>query len=234
MLPVVILAGGLATRLRPVTEKIPKSLVKINNEPFVYHQLRLLKNKGIERVHFCLGYLGEMVEEFVVKNFKSEFELSFSYDGETLRGTGGAVLNAFSLLPETFFVTYGDSYLDIDYLKINDCYFENRHDYDALMTVYHNNGKWDSSNVIFMNKQIELYSKKVKDQRMEYIDYGLGILSKTNFADYKKKQMFDLAEIYEKISRNGKLLGYEVLTRFYEIGSFKGIEDISTYLKTKQ
>lgn len=234
MLPITILAGGLATRLRPVTEKIPKSMVLINDQPFVFHQLQLLKEKRIEKVHFCLGYLGEMVEEYVRLHFKDAFELSFSYDGNPLLGTGGAVVNAFRFLPETFFITYGDSYLDVDYLAINNVYLaENQDDY-GLMTVYNNAGKWDSSNVIFKNNILEYYSKKNKIESMNYIDFGIGILAKQHFKNRMLGENFDLSEIYEKLSLEQKLIGFEVFNRFYEVGSFSGIEDLSNYLKIKQ
>src|SRR6185437_13891587 len=92
--PVAILAGGLATRLRPVTESIPKALVEIAGEPFVAHQLRLLKSRGIERAVFCLGYRGEMVEQFVGDGRDFGIDVAYSYDGPVLRGTGGAVHQA--------------------------------------------------------------------------------------------------------------------------------------------
>ena len=234
MLPIVILAGGLATRLRPVTEKIPKSLVLINDQPFVFHQLQLLKEKGIKKVHFCLGYLGEMVEEFVNLHFRTSFKLSFSYDGNPLLGTGGAILNSFNFLDENFFITYGDSYLDIDYQAVNNLYNAFNKPELGLMTVYNNNGKWDTSNVIFKNEKLEYYSKKNKNELMNYIDFGLGILSKQHFANRNPGENFDLSEIYEFLSTEKKLIGFEVFNRFYEAGSFSGIEDLSNYLKQKQ
>jgi NDP-sugar pyrophosphorylase family protein len=123
MLPIVVLAGGLATRLRPVTETIPKSLLEINGEPFVFHQLQLFIEKKVTHVHFCLGFLGEQVESVVRQSgFFKQMHITFSYDGNKLLGTGGAIVNAFHQLPETFFVTYGDSYLDIDYEQVQEHY----------------------------------------------------------------------------------------------------------------
>jgi len=232
MLPIVVLAGGLATRLRPVTETIPKSLVTINGLPFVLHQLKLFQQKGIKQVHFCLGYLGEMVEEVVKQSkFNHQMQISYSYDGDKLLGTGGAIMNAFPVLPETFFISYGDSYLTIDYKQVEAFFIQNNSGTSkGLMTVFKNEGQWDSSNVIIENNSLVLYSKAHKNERMNYIDYGLGILSKKNFVGYMEKTTFDLAEIYNKLSLKRNLLGFEVHQRFYEIGSFKGIEVFSVYL----
>src|ERR1041385_7195439 len=124
MLPVAILAGGLATRLRPVTEKIPKSLVEINGEPFLAHQLRLLASRGIRRVTLCVGYLGEMVEAFAGDGGRFGLEVTYSPDGPQLRGTGGAVAQALPLLGEDFFVLYGDSYLPCDYAAVERAFHE--------------------------------------------------------------------------------------------------------------
>lgn len=235
-LPVVILAGGLATRLRPITEKIPKSLIAVNDIPFVLHQLNLFQQYGINHVHFCLGHLGKMVETVVEEStFSETMKITYSYDGETLLGTGGAIKKALSALPDKFFVTYGDSFLDIDYQSIENRYFELHQDNFGLMTVYKNSNQFDTSNVIFENSRIVLYSKKKQlSSNMDYIDYGLGILRKSHFNNYPDQTSFDLSDIYEKLSINGELIGYESLERFYEIGSVKGIEDLSIYLKTKK
>ena len=235
MLPVVVLAGGLATRLRPITEKIPKSLIAINDIPFILHQLKLFQQNGINHVHFCLGYLGEMVEKVVEESlFSKAMRITYSYDGEKLLGTGGAIRKALPFLPDTFFITYGDSFLDIDYQSIESRFFESANEDCGLMTVYKNSNQFDTSNVIFKNSRIVLYSKKQLSSTMEYIDYGLGILRKSHFNNYPDETPFDLSDIYEKLSINGELIGYQAHERFYEIGSVKGIEDLSIYLNTKR
>ena len=234
MYPIVILAGGLATRLRPITEKIPKSLIEINDVVFVYHQLDLLEQKGFKKIHFCLGFLGEQVEDSVRKSdYFERLNISFSYDGEKLLGTGGTIRKIISQLPDYFFITYGDSYLDIDFNNIQELFELKKQNYNSLMTVYKNKDLFDTSNVIFENDSIELYSKTKKDSRMAHIDYGVGILSNKCMDNYDKNIIFDLAELYENLSLKSELYGYEVFKRFYEIGSSQGIEDLSNYLKLK-
>lgn len=234
MYPIVILAGGLATRLRPITEKIPKSLIEINGDPFVYHQLDLLEKKGFKKIHFCLGFLGEQVEDAIRKSdyFKS-LNITFSYDGEKLLGTGGTIRKIINKLPDYFFVTYGDSYLDIDFYNVQQIFELKNTKFNSLMTVYKNKNLFDKSNVIFEKDSIELYSKSKKDTRMAHIDYGVGILSNKCMEIYDKNITFDIAELYENLSLKKDLYGYEVFQRFYEIGSLQGIEDLSNYLKLK-
>src|SRR5262249_61445762 len=107
--PVALLAGGLATRLRPLTVTIPKSLVEVSGRPFIDHQLALLRRNGIRRVVLCLGYLGEQIEQHLGDGVRLGLTLRYSHDGDRLLGTGGALRRALPLLSEAFWVIYGDS-----------------------------------------------------------------------------------------------------------------------------
>ena len=180
MLPVAILAGGLATRLRPLTEKIPKALVEINGEPFIAHQLRLLESKGIRRIVLCLGYCGEMVRDLVRDGSRFGLAVDYSFDGPTLRGTAGAIHQALPVLDEAFFVLYGDSYLTCDYAAVAQAFHDQGK--TGLMTVFQNEGHWDSSNVEFAAGRILAYDKKNPTPRMRSIDYGLGVFHRRAFA----------------------------------------------------
>ena len=228
MFPVIILAGGLATRLRPITETIPKAMIDINGKPFIEYQLNLLKIKGITNVILCVGYLGEMIEEYVRDGSDFNMNVSYSYDGEKLLGTGGAIKKAITDLDERFFILYGDSYLDLNYAKIEESYIISKK--SGLMTVYKNNNLFDVSNVVFRNNLLIKYSKKIKSLDMNYIDYGLGILEKQVFIDYNIGDCFDLAEIYENLAVNNQLFGYEVFNKFYEIGSQEGLKDFTHFI----
>jgi len=224
MLPVIVLAGGLATRMRPLTEKIPKALIDVNGRPFVDWQLELLKRKGISRVILCVGFLGELIEDHVKDGAAFGLTVEYGYDGEKLLGTGGAIRRLGKRLPDEFFVLYGDSYLDTDYGAVEAAYHVS--DKKGLMTVYRNEGKWDTSNVVFQDNQIVAYSKKHRSSDMRYIDYGLEILNADIFMSFAEDRHFDLADVYEDLSRRGRLAGYEVFERFYEIGSPGGLKEM--------
>jgi N-acetyl-alpha-D-muramate 1-phosphate uridylyltransferase len=230
-LQVVILAGGLATRLRPITEHIPKSLVTVNGVPFISRQLEYLKSQKIEKVTICIGHLGNMVKTLVGDGSKFGLQVTYSEDGPNLKGTGGAIKNAMPLLDDVFFVLYGDSYLPIDFSNVEKAFFNNNK--SALMTIIRNTDKWDKSNVLFSNEQLIEYNKEFPLPSMDYIDYGLGILSKDLFAQYKDDRPFDLSEVYRNLSLSGGLHGYLVHERFYEVGSHQGLRDIENYFVNK-
>jgi NDP-sugar pyrophosphorylase family protein len=226
--PVVILAGGQATRLRPITEKIPKALVEVGGQPFIIHQLRLLYSYGVRRVVISVWYKGEMIREFVGDGNRFGMVVQYVFDGERPLGTGGAIRQALALTSGPFFVLYGDSYLPCDYADIQ-AHFE-RNDQLGLMTVYRNQGKWDTSNVEMINGQILCYDKKNQTPNMEFIDYGLGLFQPKVFASLPAGQPADLAEIYQRLAADRKLLAYEVKQRFYEIGSFEGLNELDELL----
>ena len=229
-IPVAILAGGLATRLRPITEKIPKSLVPVAGKPFLAHQLKLQHARGIRRAVLCIGYLGEMIQ----RDFGGEacgVRLDYSFDGPKLLGTGGAIKRALPLLGEEFFVLYGDSYLPIDYAPITE--FFQRSGKLGLMTVYRNEGKYDTSNVVFRDGEIAVYDKKLKLPEMRHIDYGLSLFKSSVFDSYAGDQIFDLAEVMGKLVHEKQLAGYEVPERFYEMGSPAGLAELESLLQSK-
>ena len=228
MLPVAILAGGLATRLRPLTGKIPKSLIEINGEPFLAHQFRLLAAAGIRRVTLCTGYLGEMIEAYAGDGSRFGIEVAYSPDGASLRGTAGAVAHARPLLGESFFVLYGDSYLPCDYAAIEQAFLASGK--SALMTVHHNRDQWDYSNLRFEDGRILAYDKKARTPEMRHIDYGLGVFRATAFDAVPATGAHDLADLYGDLLARGDLAGLEVPQRFYETGSFAGIRELAEYL----
>lgn len=228
LLPVAILAGGLATRLQSMSEKTPKALIDINGEPFIAHQLRLLKKQKIEKIVLCLGHLGKKIEQFVKDGSQFGLSVEYSYDGEQLLGTGGALKKALPLLSQDFFVLYGDSYLSCDYQEIQQTYLDNKK--KGLMTVFKNEGQWDNSNIEYKEGLLINYDKITPTTAMQYIDYGLGVLSKNALDTVSFNKATDLACVYQYLLKNKQLAAYEVKKRFYEIGSFKGINDLSAHL----
>ena len=229
-LPVAILAGGLATRLRPITEKIPKSLVPVAGRPFLAHQLEMLHARGIRRAVLCIGYLGEMIERDFGDGRDFGIHLEYSFDGPKLLGTGGALKRALPKLGPEFFVLYGDSYLPIEYRPVAETF--HRSGQPGLMTVYRNEGLYDTSNVVFRDGAIAVYDKKLRLPEMRHIDYGLSLFKASVFDAYAADQPFDLAEVMGRLVREKHLAGYEVSERFYEIGSPAGLAELETLLSS--
>jgi N-acetyl-alpha-D-muramate 1-phosphate uridylyltransferase len=227
MLSVAILAGGLATRLHPITEKIPKSLVIVAGRPFICWQLEYLRRQGIQRVTLCVGHLGEMIKAEVGSGERFGLEVSYAPDGPVLLGTGGALRKTLPLLGEAFFVLYGDSFLPIQFQAVENAYALSGK--PALMTVLANADRWDKSNVLFQDGELIEYNKHTPRPEMAYIDYGLGVLQAATLLPYPMDRPFDLADLYHDLSLRGHLVGHEVHERFYEIGSHTGLQETEAY-----
>jgi NDP-sugar pyrophosphorylase family protein len=230
-IPVAILAGGLATRLKPLTEKIPKVLLPIAGKPFLAHQLALLRREGIRRAVLCLGHLGEMVVNEFGDGRTHGVQLDYSSDGPVLLGTGGAIKRALPKLGGCFFVLYGDSYLPIAFGPVAEAFA--RSGKLGLMTVYRNEGLYDTSNVVFRDGEIAVYDKKARLPEMRHIDYGLSLFRAAAFDAWPADKPFDLADVMRRLVEQKQLAGYEVPERFYEIGSHSGLAELEGLLKSR-
>lgn len=230
----VILAGGLGTRMRPLTETIPKALIPVRGIPFVDWQLRHLAAQGVREVLFSIGYRGKMLRDHVADGSRLGLRVTYVDEGSQLRGTGGALRLALDVgaLDDAFFVLYGDSYLPVSMAEVEQAW--RLSGLPALMTVLHNDDRWDSSNAAFADGRVTVYDKgrpeKVSGQ-LRWIDYGLSILSRPLIAEAVATDTHaDLADLFHALSQAGRLAGFEVKERFYEAGSPEGLRDLENYL----
>jgi NDP-sugar pyrophosphorylase family protein len=224
-----LLAGGLATRLRPITATIPKSMVTVAGKPFIAHQLRVLAREGVNDVVICSGHLGEQIMEFVGDGAKYGCRVRFSPDGDHPLGTGGALRRALPLLGDHFMVMYGDSYLDTNFRRVSEAF--DTIGLPALMTVFRNEGRFDASNVEFAGGRIVRYDKVNRTPAMRFIDYGLSLLKANIVEEQPPNVAFDLADLYCGLADRQMLAGYEVHERFYEIGSPDGLAETDAQLR---
>jgi NDP-sugar pyrophosphorylase family protein len=230
----VILAGGRGTRMRPLTDRIPKALVPVLGAPFAGWQLSWLANHGINRATFSVGYKAEMIRSYVGDGSRWALAVDYVDEGEDLRGTGGALRLALDqgLLDESFFLLYGDSFLPVDMRVVKAAWDDAG--LPALMTVMRNRNQWDASNVIFRDGRVVLYDKSRPPERvgeMQWIDYGLSVLTRRVVeARVPSGDVADLADVLRDMSIDGDLAGFEVDQRFYEVGSPEGLADLEDFL----
>jgi len=227
-LPVAILAGGLATRLRPITDQVPKSLLPIAGRPFIHWQLGLLAQQGVTEVVLCAGHLGEQIRAAVGDGSGFGVTVRYSFDGDAPLGTGGALQRALPTLGPAFFVLYGDSYLRCSFAAAQAAFEASTA--LGLMTVICNEDRWEKSNVLYRDGRILAYDKRAPRAGMRHVDYGLGILSMQALKRSPAGAAFDLADLYRELAARGELAALAVDERFYEIGSIGGIEATERHL----
>jgi len=223
---VVILAGGFATRLGQLTINRPKSLVDILGKPFLAYQLELLQAGGITDIVLCIGHLGKQIQDIFGDGSKYGVRIRYSQEDRPL-GTAGALKNAESLLDDTFFVMYGDSYLFLDFPKLM-AYFVSQNKL-GLDTIFKNNDSYDKSNIVIKGNLVTRYSKTEKTKDMIYIDYGAAIFRKEVLQLIPENRFSPVEELFLRLIEREQLLAFEVKERFYEIGSPRGLKDFEEF-----
>ena len=227
----IILCGGLATRLGKITKNIPKSMVKIKNKPFLEYQIEILKKRSIKDIVLCVGHLSDQIEQYFGNGENFGVNIKYSYDGDKQLGPIGALKNAEDLLKEDFFIMYGDSYIDVDFQQISS--FFKKHDKLGLMVVYKNFNKYDKSNLIIKDNIIIAYGEKERTEDMVYIDYGTSILSKKSMKLIPKNTFYSTGQLFTDLISKGELIAFEVKNRFYHIGNPDALEEFNNYIESQ-
>jgi NDP-sugar pyrophosphorylase family protein len=228
---VVILAGGMGSRIEHIAPGTPKILLNVAGRPFVEHQFDLLRRAGLRHVLLCTGRGSGLIESHVSDGARFGMNVAYSRENPVqLLGTGGALVNALPLLHDRFLVMYGDAYLRIDYRKVAE-HFE-RCGCDGLMCVFRNEGRWDNSNVRVHRDRVTFYSKSAPPGEADHIDYGLSAFHRHVMDRYTSSSLpFDLSRIHGDLIASGGLAAFTADARFYEIGRPEGLTELDSYLR---
>ena len=229
----VIMAGGLATRLRPLTNDIPKSLISIKGKPFLQFQIELLTHYGIKEIVLCAGYKGKKIESYFGNGNKFGVKIIYSYEKDRLLGTGGALKLAESYLARRFFLIWGDSYVRLNYKEMYDFHLKNSDDFDVTIAIFYNIRNYDKSNVIYERGRIKKYEKNSKDE-MKYIDAGIMVFNKKTLKKIPSGKVFQIEGLLHKLAKEEKLKPFLIKKRYYEIGSLKGLSQFIKFVKRNQ
>ena len=228
---VVILAGGLATRLRPLLREKPKSMVEVLGKPFLEYQLELLKGNGIRDVVLCIGHLGGQIVNHFGDGRKYGVNLKYSDEGENLMGTAGALRNAESLLDDVFLTMYGDSYLILNFAAVMS-YFQSQ-DKLAVMTVYKNCDRYGRSNTVVEGNMVKEFSNTEKTEGMIYAEYGVNVFKKEIIGMIPKNQRYSLDKLFPRLIEQEELLAFEVKERFYEVGTPQRLRECEEFIRSR-
>jgi len=227
----VILCGGLATRLSSLTKDTPKSMIQIKSKPFLEYQIEELKRHSITDIVLCVGYLSDQIEKYFGNGEKFGVNICYSSDKKSPLGPIGALKKAGSLLNDSFFTLYGDSYVFVDFNKVYS-YFQEQNKL-ALMVVYQNFDKYDTSNLIVKNGRVIRYGgQNTKD--MTYVDYGVGLFRKKTLNNVPKDTFYSTNDLFSDLIKQKELLAFEVKKRFYHIGTPEALAEFKKYIETKK
>jgi NDP-sugar pyrophosphorylase family protein len=228
---IVIICGGLATRLGNLSKNIPKSMLDIQGKPFLEYQIEYLKKHSIKDIILCVGYLSETIEKYFGNGKKFGVNIKYSYDGEKLLGPMGAVKNAESKLDDIFFIMYGDSYISVDFQKVHSYFL--KHNKLGLMVVYKNCNKYDNSNLSVRDNLVIGHKVSGITEDINYIDYGTSLLRKKSLALIPEDSFCSTEQFFIKLINKKELLAYEANKRFYHIGTPESLEEFRDFIKNQ-
>ncbi len=228
-----ILCGGLGTRIRAIAGDRPKSLLPVGGRPFIEHQLELLAQSDVRDIVLCVGVGADAIETHVGDGRRWGVRVAYSREPpEALLGTGGALVNALGLLRDWCFVLYGDSYLPADYRPMARAFLESGA--PAMMSVFRNEGRWDSSNARVEQGRVVFYSKSAAPGEADWIDWGLLALRREVIARYVGAHTpLDLSVMLRDLVAAGDLAAWLAPTRFYEIGKPEGWQELDRHLRER-
>lgn len=229
----VIMAGGLATRLRPLTNNIPKSLISIKGKPFLQYQIELLTRYGIKNIVLCVGYMGKKIENYFGNGNRFGVKIKYSYEKEKLLGTGGAIKLAEPYLAERFFLIWGDSYVRLNYKEMYDSHLKNSNDFDVTIAIFYNIRNYDKSNIAYERGRIKKYEKNLNDE-MKYIDAGIMVINKKILERIPAGRIFQIEDLLHKLAKQENLKPFLIKKRYYEIGSLNGLSQFTKFVKRNQ
>jgi len=229
---VVIMAGGLAIRVRPLTNNIPKSLISIEGKPFLQYQIELLINNGVKEIVLCAGHMGEKIENYFGNGDKFGAKILYSYERGKLLGTGGALKLAEPYLDEKYFLIWGDSYVRLNYKEMYGLHIKNSDNFDVTLAIFYNYRNYDKSNVIYHRGKIRKYEKNSKD-KMKYIDAGIMVINKRILKRVPLGKVYQIEDLFSKLAAEKKIQPFLIKKRYYEIGSLRGLDQFTKFIKRK-
>ncbi len=227
------MAGGLATRIRPLTNEIPKSLVSIEERPFLQYQIELLTCYGIKDIILCVSYMGKKIENCFGDGNKYNARIIYSYEKEKLLGTGGALKLAEKNLKENFFLIWGDSYVNLNYKEMHDFHLKNSDNFDVTIAIFYNIRNYDKSNIVYKSGKIKKYEKNSTD-KMKYIDAGVMVINKKLLLRIPPGKVFQIENLFTKLAKEEKIKPFLIKKRYYEVGSLKGLNQFTKFVKRNQ
>ncbi|MDA4112345.1 MAG: sugar phosphate nucleotidyltransferase [Thaumarchaeota archaeon] len=224
----VILAGGLGTRLRPLTNTTPKPMVLVNGRPFLEYELKLLAKNGISDFVLCVGYLGEVIRDYFGSGEKLGISIQYSFDGEEPLGIAGALKRAEPILQDVFIVTYGDSYLRAEYAGAMKQFL--RAGKLGMMLAYENHNRYGRSDLAIKDGFVTRYDKQHQTPDMVWINYGISILRRETLKSIPSDQKYDEEQFYGELIKKNELLAFVVKDRFFEIGTGPALKEFESFI----
>jgi len=225
VLPVVILAGGLGTRLLPATVITPKVLIPILGKPFLAWKLEGLVRQGVDEIYLLLGSGSEQVRDFL-DSYITPLRVHVFTDGEQLLGTAGAIRKNIDNLPEAFILTFGDNLLDFSLSDLSEMYLREK---KSIMVCTTYREPEQNFNVRISGSFVDKY-EKYDNSDCIFMDYGYSVFELNVFEKLELAQPHDLEKILQDLIFHQRLIAMTTDLEYFEIGTPAGLQRTKSWL----
>ena len=224
----VILCGGRGTRLRPLTDTIPKPMVPVLGRPFLEHLLQQLRDNGIKDVVLLTGYLGEVIEKHFGDGSALGMKISYSR-GPAEWDTGKRLWEAKPLLDNHFYLLYGDNYAAFQALKVEEAFL--RHGLLGCLSLH---ARSKNANICYtVDGLVQKYDRSRQAEGLNAVEIGYMLLSR-NIFEYFKKPDCSFSEVLELLAKAKQLSAYLLENVYYSVSDPERLKITEKYLVPKK
>ena len=224
----VILAGGRGIRLAPITDNLPKPMVDINGKPFIQRIIEKLKDQGVSEVVILTGYLGDLIEEYFVKNTISGMSI-LCVRGPNDWDTGQRIIEAKENLDETFLLLYGDNYIDLRVDALLDSHYKSSKLFTMSVVK-----KSPGNLVVDKNGQATKYLIKRGEEKADLVEVGFNIINREELCNNIIKNELSLPKAYECIVRSNMVNTFNIPTFYLSISDLDRLAITREQLRAKK
>lgn len=224
---VLVLCGGLGTRISKITKKTPKPLIKVNNKPFIYFVIMNLFRQGFTDFYLLTYYKHDKFSKFV-KYFKKNKKININIIKEKKKlDTGGAIINATKIIKNNkdFLVINGDTYHDINFLELISLFKKSNK--KILLPIIKKSNESKKLLGLSLNKKNKIIFKK----KSKYMNSGIYIFKNNYFSKESVSKISFEEDILFKVIKKGHLRGKLYNEKYIDIGSYKSLNKIESFIK---
>jgi NDP-sugar pyrophosphorylase family protein len=242
---ILVIAGGLATRMRPIAEDVPKCMVDIKGKPLIHHQLEVFKRQGFDEIIFCVAHLADEVKGYFKDGSSLGLSISYVQDGDTLMGTAGSVKLAEGLIgaDEDFIVYYGDTLTTMDLNRFMD--YHKKKGAIATIALHPLKRDYKSSSLICLGEdsKVSIFNEKPTTEEFQkyrgekcYVNSGIYALDRRVLGQIPKGERYDFGKhLFPRfIERGMDVRGYVSGEFFREIGRMEKYQAFLEEVKCKE
>jgi len=229
----VILAGGFGKKLGPVNANLPKPLVNVAGQPFIFHLFKQLKNENFTEIIILAGYKSNLFVD-LIKNYKETGIKIKVIEQPSNFDTGARIVHALSHLNDNFLLLYGDNYCGISIKKLIEAF--NKKSKMLQLLAYEDLTNFSRPNLdIDKNSDVTIYDTERKNKNLKYVDIGYMCVNKNIFKNISFSENLSLSrDILPNLVKSKKICAYETYNLYCAVGDMQRLLQARSMLDNRK